>query len=74
MAKTQQIITGYYRVGSESQILKQLNDINSALTTEEAYMKELASEFMRSSANYDKLRRKQRSILGQMFMEKKERA
>lgn len=68
---SKQVITGYYRVGSESQISKRLDAIRSAIIDEEKRMKALAAEFMESSEKYNNLRAKQRSLMGQMFTERK---
>lgn len=61
----------YMRVGSEEQarpsLKDQLESIREEIQIEEEVMKALAAGFQDSSEKYNKLRMKQRSLLGQLY-------
>lgn len=63
----QQCVTGYYRVGSEKQICKKLNNIHNEIALEEQNMKDLAAQFLASSERYNSLRAAQRTLTVQLF-------
>lgn len=62
--------TFYMRVGSKEQLSKRLDRVHGEIVSEEERMKTLAKEFMESSEKYNKLRSKQRSLMGQLFVAK----
>lgn len=66
-------VTGYYRVGSEAQLSKKLNNVHAEIAAEEQNMKDLAAQFMESSEKYNMLRATQRSLTAQLFTVKTER-
>ena len=70
-----QQIAMYMRVGSEEQakpsLKDQLDSIREEIQIEEGVMKALAAGFQDSSEKYNKLRMKQRSLLGQLYINSK---
>lgn len=68
----QTYVTGYYRVGSEEQLGKKLNNIHREIAIEEQNMKDLAAQFLNSSERYNSLRSKQRSLTAQLFTVKQQ--